>query len=56
MIFYSVEHGMLILLTENNVQRHHFLIEIKNSNSNKSGELEQATLDLLRPYKGEYTV
>lgn len=32
------------------------LIEIKNSNSNKSGELEQATLDLLRPYKGEYAV
>ena len=54
MIFYSVEHGMLILLTENNVQRHQFLIEIKNSN--KSGELEQATLDLLRPYKGEYAV
>lgn len=32
------------------------LIEIKNSNSNKSGELEQAVLDLLRPYGGEYAV
>lgn len=32
------------------------LIEIKNSNSNKSGELEQAVLDALRRYEGEYAV
>ena len=32
------------------------LIEIKNSNSNKSDELEQAVLDALRRYEGEYAV
>lgn len=32
------------------------LIEIKNSGSNKSGELEQAVLDALRRYDGEYAV